>query len=201
MNHNDPFTSIVSFSDDRDWSFAYCITNGLNPRQLSDLFGDVIEELKSNKPILAEYGSHIQAVIIEEETDLLRLYQFTRKEFAAMMSDRVGEKKLKGILPKILKSIKKRLELVTWTNIINAVSHEMNDGIANDIKLLADTLGPLTHETAEKLPEEINQKTKRKLTVPEAQYLQGLLDRALGAVHHFVASDHKTSYCVTIIIS
>lgn len=145
---------------------------------------------------MSQYASRIQSVFIEERIDILRIHEFDKKEFGMLMADRIGDKKMRGSAYTLLRTLKKRISLKTvpWSSILNAVSHEMNEAIADDIKSISNALGTLNAEVALKLPDELNQKTKRKLTVPEAQYLRGLLRRTFGARIRVDLSQQNDSY-------
>ena len=71
---------------------------------------------------------------------------------------------------------------LNWTNIVNAVKHEMNDAIVDLVHSACIDLDDLNKDSGDTLIEAIQKNAKNKLTLSEAEYLRSLIKRAMGEV-------------------
>ena len=140
----------------------------------------VIPKLKNK--LLTEHKALIHSLFIENDIDSLKIGIISYNEVDTLVADRVRIQKLRKPICKmfqILKQImvKKGVSFMNWDNVVNAVSHEMDDVIANDIASFTSTLGDFNGGSSYKLVDEIKSKMKRKLTVSEIDYLRALIQR------------------------
>ena len=178
--------SVFGISEDHNIPIVKSTRKYLSPRELADYcFNECVPALESKdtRKILMKHQDIVRSVLVGNEIDSLSVQRISNKYFAQFMAKQPNGADLyfpaKWLLNQLQEDLKSMgCKSIDWTDIANAVSHEMTNQIAQNIRSLSADLGELRRGQTDKLVKMLNDKTTRKLSNSEARYLRALIERA-----------------------
>ena len=148
----------------------------VNHRELVNLcFNDFIHEIgrEDYRKILMERKDSFRSIFIENASDSLKIHLIDDYAFANCVGKQPRGWEIKFPFTELLYALQRRLKSldcpsIDWNHIANAVSHEMTDQIAQNIRSRSAHLGHLRGLHADELIKIINERSTRKLSDSEA---------------------------------
>ena len=177
--------SVSGISEDHNIPIVKSTKKYLSPRELADYcFNECVPSMepKDNRKILMKHQDILRSLLVENEIDSLNVQRVNRWDLGRFVAKKDLQYPAMHLLDELQEISKSMGCHLNWTDIANAVAHEMTNQIAQNIRSLSADLGELRKGQTDKLVKMINDKTTRKLSNSEAQYLRSLVDRATGHI-------------------
>ena len=141
------------------------------------------ERLKINSfNISNKDAACICSTIIKNNIDSWKLCQMDFSEFQKMFDGRSRMKMNHQQLSAVLRMLKYKALSMDFKYVVAAVSHELEQRIANLVDSVAPDLGFLTGNSSEEIVHALKSKGTRGLTTMEVVYLKSLIGRAVENV-------------------